>query len=169
MDDKGVKHIIRFLQRNCQCVLSKSQYEQLTYLKKVEYYGVQTLRKVFSIAISAGAYPECPFCKKPIYTVDELTIDHTIPRSKGGTDDIKNLQPMHGKCNFEKGCTMPNQPDSETQLLPKKNQKKRRAYKRPLRDESVNGHDVDDLNRKCKRIDEFHGCRYSIVRRGKAR
>lgn len=32
-----------------------------------------------------------------------LTVDHIIPRSKGGSDDLPNLQPMCAKCNTEKG------------------------------------------------------------------
>ncbi len=32
-----------------------------------------------------------------------LTVDHKIPKSKGGSDDLSNLQPMCAKCNTEKG------------------------------------------------------------------
>ncbi len=32
-----------------------------------------------------------------------LTIDHIIPRSKGGTDDLDNLRPMCCICNWERG------------------------------------------------------------------
>ena len=32
-----------------------------------------------------------------------LTVDHIIPRSKGGTDDLDNLQPMCYLCNTKKG------------------------------------------------------------------
>lgn len=37
----------------------------------------------------------------------ELTIDHRIPRSKGGTNDDSNLQTMCRPCNAEKGDQMP--------------------------------------------------------------
>lgn len=30
-------------------------------------------------------------------------IDHIIPVSKGGTDDLSNLQPLHWRSNLEKG------------------------------------------------------------------
>ena len=40
-----------------------------------------------------------------IYTDDfyPLTVDHTIPRSKGGSDDLENLEPMCARCNTKKG------------------------------------------------------------------
>ena len=33
-----------------------------------------------------------------------LTVDHILPRSKGGTDDLENLQPMCCLCNWRKGA-----------------------------------------------------------------
>jgi 5-methylcytosine-specific restriction endonuclease McrA len=34
---------------------------------------------------------------------DQMTIDHIIPKSKGGTDRWPNLQLMCGPCNNRKG------------------------------------------------------------------
>lgn len=36
-------------------------------------------------------------------TSDNLTVDHIIPKSKGGTDDIENLQAMCRTHNSSKG------------------------------------------------------------------
>ena len=40
-----------------------------------------------------------------IYSADYkgLTVDHTIPKSKGGSDHLDNLEPMCAECNFGKG------------------------------------------------------------------
>lgn len=36
-----------------------------------------------------------------------MTKDHIIPKSKGGTDRVSNMQTMCGPCNKEKGSTFP--------------------------------------------------------------
>ena len=33
----------------------------------------------------------------------DATIDHIVPLSKGGSDDITNMQIAHSACNREKG------------------------------------------------------------------
>jgi 5-methylcytosine-specific restriction endonuclease McrA len=36
-----------------------------------------------------------------------LTVDHIVPRSKGGTDALENLQTMCSPCNGRKGDSLP--------------------------------------------------------------
>lgn len=43
----------------------------------------------------AHCHEECP-----------LTRDHIVPLSRGGTNDIKNIQPLCGSCNSSKGAKL---------------------------------------------------------------
>lgn len=52
----------------------------------------------------------CVECGRPESEENPLTIDHIIPRSRGGTDAETNLQTMCFRCNQEKADTMPEYP-----------------------------------------------------------
>lgn len=41
----------------------------------------------------------CAWCLKPIDSVFKATLDHIVPRSRGGRTRLVNLQLMHSKCN----------------------------------------------------------------------
>ena len=43
----------------------------------------------------------CHLCHQPI--LGQVSIDHVIPRSEGGTDDIENLRPACLACNVKRG------------------------------------------------------------------
>lgn len=36
----------------------------------------------------------------------DLSLDHIVPRSRGGSDYLHNMQPAHRKCNEQKGNTV---------------------------------------------------------------
>ena len=44
----------------------------------------------------------CLICEKPIRYYSDLTIDHILPKSKGGTGRLDNLAPAHFHCNQKK-------------------------------------------------------------------
>jgi 5-methylcytosine-specific restriction endonuclease McrA len=48
---------------------------------------------------------KCFACGKTL-SDDEITIDHIVARSRGGTGDQANLQVLCGECNRTKGDTM---------------------------------------------------------------
>lgn len=48
-----------------------------------------------------GVYYQCVGCGK-YFTKADITVDHRIPKRKGGTDDVWNLQPMCKSCNSSK-------------------------------------------------------------------
>ena len=45
----------------------------------------------------------CQLCQEPISNMSDLTLDHIIPVSRGGTDKLDNLRLAHELCNRERG------------------------------------------------------------------
>lgn len=48
-----------------------------------------------------GVFYKCVRCGN-WFTKEQITVDHKIPKRKGGTDDIWNLQAMCRSCNSSK-------------------------------------------------------------------
>ena len=46
----------------------------------------------------------CWLCGRTI--VGQVSVDHVLPRSRGGSDDIENLRPAHLTCNVRRGNRM---------------------------------------------------------------
>lgn len=72
--------------------------------KKVPTQRSQTIRRVISpqrvLAVFADDDYRCVECGAR----NDLTVDHIVPVSKGGTDDRANLQTMCRPCNSRKGA-----------------------------------------------------------------
>lgn len=51
----------------------------------------------------------CAICGRKIRSLDELTVDHIIPKAKGGKNVISNCQLAHKTCNELKNDTMPDE------------------------------------------------------------
>ena len=91
---------------NCICYICGvciSRRSLRDYLKTI--YGAQ-IHKHCTVAghlrcLAAGDAPECFYCKKEL-TLDEMTPDHVIPKSKGGTDWLNNIVIACESCNKQK-------------------------------------------------------------------
>lgn len=66
---------------------------------------VETLRR----QVVATYGNRCWLCHGPIDLTlrspkaGSLTLDHVLPRSMGGDDDLENLRPAHRRCNLSRG------------------------------------------------------------------
>ncbi len=81
--------------------------DQLTILGKID--GNKTKRIIIPKTTKEKVYEKgngiCAICGKPV-TKNEFTIDHIIPLSRGGRNDIENLQIACHDCNELKGNRM---------------------------------------------------------------
>lgn len=65
--------------------------------------------KLYRRQVMQGAqYIHCHYCGTHL-TPMTATVDHVIPRSKGGTSELSNLVLACRKCNQAKGNKMPEQ------------------------------------------------------------
>jgi len=48
----------------------------------------------------------CYYCGRPLKPWETFSIDHVIPKSKGGDDSIENLVPSCRLCNSRKGARL---------------------------------------------------------------
>lgn len=51
--------------------------------------------------------PTCRLCKNEIHSLDDSTVDHIVPYSKGGKTNTENAQLAHRSCNARKNAQMP--------------------------------------------------------------
>lgn len=70
---------------------------------------------VLTQLIRSAVKMRCAICNQNM-KVDDRSIDHVIPISKGGTGDIGNLQVVHRSCNAKKYAKMPHEIDGQMQI-----------------------------------------------------
>lgn len=60
------------------------------------------IKHTYREAFRHGGSVTCGICGKPIRYYSDLTIDHILPKSKGGDNHYTNLAPAHYQCNQAK-------------------------------------------------------------------
>ena len=68
-------------------------------------FGTQTYSgdvapDTWSIPLSQWQFNRCGICKEPMGT--DISVDHIVPKAKGGGDELENLQAAHKGCNSRK-------------------------------------------------------------------
>ena len=80
-----------------------SRYKDLT---KKQRGAEQLLRRQLKYDLYIVNGPLCALCGKPIRSLmNDASIDHIIPFSKGGATNLVNCQLVHNTCNAKRGDT----------------------------------------------------------------
>lgn len=118
--------------RRAVVLLIKDKAEQVEHNGKCVYAGfplptVIRLRHYVQIP-----YKEIPFTRRNVlhrdsyscqycsYTGDELTLDHIIPRSRGGGDSWENIVAACVRCNVRKGSRTPKEANMPLRHQPRR-------------------------------------------------
>jgi hypothetical protein len=65
--------------------------------------SVSTRLQYYRVLVETNHTVICGICEERIINVDEVTIDHILPKSLGGSNINKNLQAAHSDCNMLRG------------------------------------------------------------------
>ena len=84
------------------------------------------------LKVRDGDFCRVPDCRNPkVFTNKNFrTVDHVLPKAKGGTDDLENLVIAHLDCNSRKGDRLI-LPDGTLEPVPVKKQKNKVIKKDP--------------------------------------
>lgn len=106
--------------------------------------------RIEALVLRDGA--DCFLCRKPFKEELDITFDHWIPQSKGGTWDLDNLRLAHKRCNALKGDRIPNPDGTLPPHVSQKSTFRSKAQKRSER---------PDLCQDCnngRSLGEFESC-----------
>ena len=108
--NKGKKMVKEYCERISETLRGKTGEQSRNWKGGVAYFKIRAVRK----RENGGSHTQgewetlreqynltCPCCDKSEPEVT-LTKDHIIPVSKGGSDNIENIQPLCRSCNAKK-------------------------------------------------------------------
>lgn len=74
---------------------------------KLNNGGKHTGRQILALFDQQSG--SCPYCKTKLYKTgkNKYHSDHIVPLSKGGSNDISNIQLLCAKCNLSKKAKLP--------------------------------------------------------------
>lgn len=157
MNVSDFKDVIKFILHTSSSIDARN-IDRLNRLKNNHIFSLRDIRFVYRIAIDNGIFPECPWCKNAITDSDTLTLDHKFPTSKGGSDDITNIQPMHKKCNEVKGNIISEDIQYETTMnihvKPHSRSNIDKIQNRTNRQSVINATNEQELMKKCAKYDQ---------------
>lgn len=77
--------------RLCMAARSASRREWMAAAEYVDYGVVVEIHGMI-----------CHICRLDIASMDDVHIDHVIPRARGGSHTYENVRPAHARCNLRK-------------------------------------------------------------------
>lgn len=118
--------------RRAVVLLLKGKAERLEHNGKTLYAGFPTPTVIRLLHYVQVPYKEIPLTRRNIlerdrhncqycgYKGEDLTIDHVIPRSRGGDDSWENLVTACVRCNVKKGSRTPKEAAMNLRVTPRR-------------------------------------------------
>lgn len=118
--------------RRAIVLLLKGKAEQIEHNGRVVYRNIPLPTVIRLRHYVKVPYKEIPLTRKNIlhrdshscqycgYTGDDLTLDHVVPRSRGGGDHWENLVTACVRCNIKKGNRTPREANMPLRQVPRR-------------------------------------------------
>lgn len=100
-------YVVDFYDVECRSPSTIMKIPAVVALKKY-FYAEQRIHPSRRNILIRDDYT-CQYCNK-VFSEDELTLDHVLPKARGGTSQWTNLVAACKRCNVKKGHMMKMQP-----------------------------------------------------------
>lgn len=113
LDSKN--NVLKYYDEYISTVSTKFQLPAVIVI--TDYIGINTTLNYSKYRVFIRDGHICSYCGER-FKKSELTIDHVIPKSKGGTTGWKNCVTSCNKCNSKKGDKTPSEAGMELKIVP---------------------------------------------------